>query len=238
VGQLIWSDTQLNQLSLDAEQEINKRLNSVIFLKFYLNTTPGQSVYTLPWYVRTVSRITWLGRKVDAVSWSDLQQLTPATAWVSPTVSLETGQGRPLYYAMHPTNPWDIRFYPCPNQAFGQGPDPYSPDYGNYCIVSAWRNIDYTYLDPTALLPPYIDRRTRKAYVLSKAFALEGKGQNMKAAQYYSQLFEFLIEEFMKINSGCYVGQKYMLDDGELSVDNFKYPKPILPSNFEIVNYV
>jgi hypothetical protein len=238
---LIWSDSVINQLAVDAEQQINKDLNgpggAVLFKKFYLNTLSGVSVYTLPCFVRTVSRITWLGRKLDAVSWEELRLLTPATVWVNPTTFLETSQGRPLYWALHPTNPYDIRMYPTPNADFGQGPDPYAVDLGNYCIVSCWRNIDPTGLDPTALLPKYVDRRLRKAYILSRAFALEGKGQNAGAADYYSKLYDFLINRFKLINSGCYVGQQYAVDDGVLTTDNFKYPKPIMPSNFETVYF-
>lgn len=241
---MIWTDTFLQQLSTDAEQDINKRIPSLIYYRFCLATTAGVSVYTLPSFVRTVSRVSWLGRKIDPVNWDELTYLTPATAELNANApdTIPSVIGRPLYYAKHPTNPYDIRIYPTPNLTLSAtAQDPYAPSpetaTPQACIIACWRNIDSTFSDPTSLLPNYIDRRTRKAYVLWKAFAAEGKGQNMKASAYYMKLYEFLIEQFIKINQGCYVAKRYAIEDGLLTIDAFRYPRPILPSNFERVIY-
>jgi hypothetical protein len=45
-------------------------------------------------------------------------------------------------------------------------------------------------------LPDYIRRRLLKAYILSKAFLSEGKGQNLKAAKYWSAKWEYLSETY------------------------------------------
>jgi hypothetical protein len=241
----IWSDAQLTQWSIDAEQDIEKRIPSLIYYRFLLNVVQGISVYTLPSFVRTVSRVTWLGRKLDPVNWDELTYLTPATAVLNDNQpdTVPTVIGRPLYYAKHPTNPYDIRIYPTPNLTLSSnsGLDPYAPypetQTPQACIIACWRNIDSTFTDPTSLLPSYIDRRTRKAYVLWKAFAAEGKGQNARASKYYEQLYNFLIEQFIKINQSAYIGKRYAIEDGLLTIDGFRYPRPILPSNFERVIY-
>ena len=237
---MIWTDAQLQQWSTDAEQDINKRIPSLIYFRFCLATTQGISVYTLPSYVRTVSRVSWLGRKLDPVNWDELTYLTPATAELQANApdTIPSVIGRPLYYAKHPTNPYDIRIFPTPNLTLPtNAQDPYSPlpetASPQACIIACWRSIDYTFSDLTALLPNYIDRRTRKAYVLWKAFAAEGKGQNIKASDYYKQLYEFLIDKFIAINQGCYISKRYAIEDGLLTIDAFRYPRPILPSNFE-----
>lgn len=253
----IWTDAQLQQWSTDAEQDINKRIPSLIYYRFFLGVTQGVSLYTLPSFVRTVSRITWLGRKLDPVNWDELTYLTPATA-IQETNGIEQPYpnsfeyvvSRPLYYAKHPTNPYDIRLYPSPNLTLPSNPidpntgspmDPYSPypetTTPQTCIISCWRNIDSTFSDPTSLLPSYVDRRMRKAYVLMKAFAAEGKGQNMSASQYYGQVYDFLIERFIAINQGAYIGKRYAIEDGLITIDGFRYPRPILPANFERVIY-
>jgi hypothetical protein len=241
---MIWTDEFLNQLSTDAEQDINKRIPSLIYYRFCLATTQGISVYTLPSFVRTVSRISWLGRKIDPVNWDELTYLTPATAVLNDNEpdTVPTVIGRPLYYAKHPTNPYDIRIYPTPNLTLSaNAQNPYSPlpetSTPQACIVSCWRNIDPTFNDPTSLLPSYIDRRTRKAYVLWKAFSAEGKGQNLKAGAYYKGLYESLITAFIHINQGAYVAKRYAIEDGLITMDGFRYPRPILPSNFERVIY-
>ena len=241
----IWTDSLLSQLSADAEQEIVKQVDC-LFHRFLLATTTGKSVYTLPNFVRGIRSIAWRGRKLEPASWEELTLLTPATAIVSegggptyPAVGNETSVSKPLWYALHPTNLFDIRFYPCPNETFtDSAEDPYSPSpNGASCIVSCWRSPDSSESDQTALLPKYIDRRTRKAYVLWKAFEKDGQGQNSLAASFYKAKFDFLISQFRRINEGAFVSKRYSLDEGELSIDNFRYPKPMLPSQFERVYY-
>lgn len=241
----IWTDQQLGQWETDAEQDINKRIPSLIYYRFCLAVTQGISVYTLPNFVRTVSRVSWLGRKLDPVNWDELTYLTPATAILSNNGpgSVNSVVSRPLYYAKHPTNPYDIRLYPTPNLTLlANAQNPYQPlpetaSQNQACIISCWRNIDSTFADPTSLLPSYIDRRTRKAYVAWKAFEAEGKGQNLAAAKYYKALYEELITSFIAINQGCYVGKRYAIEDGLLTIDGFRYPRPILPANFERIIY-
>lgn len=235
----IWTDDFLSQLSTDAEQQINKDIQC-IFYRFCLATTAGTSVYTLPDFVRSIIRITWRGYGLDPENWEELTLLTPATVFVAPGSSqnVETSQSRPLYYAMHPTNPYDIRVYPTPNESFlDNAEDPYSPaPNGPSCIISCYRSIDPTFTDPTSVLPLYIDRRTRKAYVLWKAFAAEGPGQNLNASKFYQQKYQFLIDQFRKINDGAYIGKIYGIDDrGLLTSDGFRYPRPTLNPNFERV---
>lgn len=234
----IWSDDFLNKLAIDAEQQINQDLRCIYF-KFCMATVTGQMVYTLPDYVRSVLRVTWRGRKLDPVSWEELGLLTPATVFVGPgdPGNVNSVVSRPLYYAMHPTNPWDIRLYPTPNETFSDtGDDPWGPTVnGPACIVSCWRVPDVTFTDPTLLVPPYIDRRTRKAWVLWKAYGAEGKGQSLLAAAYYKAKYDFLIEQFRAINEGCFISKKYAIDDGSLSTNNFRYPRPLMPANFERV---
>lgn len=236
---MIWASDFLQQLATDAESSINVDL-PVIYQKFYLPVTQGISVYTLPSFVRSVERVTWRGRALDGVSWEELQFLTPATYFQSLANREEASQSTPLYYAMHPTNPYDIRLYPCPNISLLDftGLDPYGQTANEpACCISCMRNTDTSGNDATALLPVYIDRRTRKAYVLWKSFEAEGKGQNLRAATYYKKKYAFLISQFTAINSGCYVGKRYMVEDGMITIDGFRYPRPMLPSNFERVYF-
>lgn len=234
---MIWSESYLNQLATDAEQDINKRLQKVIYFRTYIPIQQGVSVISLPSYVRGVQRLTYRGWQLWGVNWDELTELTPATVFISPgnPLNVETSQSRPYWYAMHPTNPYDIRLYPTPAESLlGNGPDPYSPSVNEpYCTLSCWRNIDSTFSDPTALLPPYVDRRLRKSFILWKAFEAEGVGQNLPASQYYKKIYEYLITKFDSINQNCYIGKKYSLGEGPLTINNFRYPRPILPSNFE-----
>ena len=230
----LFTDDYLNQLSEDAEKRIVGDV-PCLFHRFCLVTTIGKSVYTLPDKVKGVKRVTWRGRKVEYLTWDQFIILTPATVVLDDTRKIESTTSRPLWYTIHPTNIHDIRFYPSPDESFDGSGDPWSPSSGPQCIISCWRHVDST--DPTASLPNYIDRRTKKAYILWKAFEKDGKGQNLKASKFYENLYKFLISEFKLINAGCFVSRKYGLGDGIFGIENYRYPKPILPPNFERIIY-
>jgi hypothetical protein len=177
---------------------------------------------------------------LDPVSFEEMTQLTPATVVLGNANSAyneETVVSRPLYYAMNPNAPYTIRLYPTPNLTLpATGGNPYATlPNEQFCTLSYWREPDQILQNPTQLLPKYIDRRTRKAYILWKAYAAEGPGQNLKASMYYGKKYQFLIDRFRLINSGCFVGKKYQLGDGMLEVNNFRYPRPTLNPNFERV---
>jgi hypothetical protein len=235
---MIWSDQFLQQLEQDAGDYILNEI-ACLFQKFYLPVVSGTSVYTLPPQVKSILRVTWLGRQLEPLSWDELTIITPATVVVNSLTRIETSVGRPQWYALHPTNIHDIRLYPTPDMTFDQttsSDDPYSP-YVNepHCNISCWRYIDSSGVDPTAQLPSYIFRRTMKAYVLWKAFKQEGKGQNLTASKFYKGKLDYLIAKFRSINAGTFVSKRYSLGDGDNGIENFRYPKPIYPANFERV---
>jgi hypothetical protein len=234
---MIWTEQYLTQLANDAIQRMNIDM-PVIFEKQYLLINTGQSVYTLPPVVRRLERITWLGKKLEPVSWEELTALSPMTVGGF----IETSISRPQWYALHPTNPYDIRLYPTPDLTFDAasfaGLNPYAQlDNEQACCISYKRDIDLTGLILTAQLPTYIQRRTQKSYVLWKAFSQEGKGQNKNAAKFYEMKYQFLTSNFMKINAQCFLASRYSLGNGDTEIDNFRYPRPTLPTQFERVIY-
>src|ERR1035437_6234314 len=163
----IWTDSQINQWSVDAIGQIATDVNCV-WARECLQVTAGVSVYTLPDYVRTLRRVTWRGRSLEPASWEELQMLNPATVFLSlgSSANIESSQSKPLFYAMHPTNPYDIRLCPTPNESFTSSgePNPYAPIPNSpSCIIDYWRAPDSSG-NPIISLPQYIERRTQKAY--------------------------------------------------------------------------
>lgn len=235
---MIWSEDYLNQQLINAGEDVAQKVQC-LWQRFTTNVQQNVSVYTLPPFVRSILNIQWRGYYLDKANWEDLQILTPATVFVSPgnSENVETTSGRPLWYALHPTNPYDFRLFPTPSETFISDPsdDPYSPDSGPHCIIECYRSQDDN--DPAGVIPRYIDRRIRKAYVLSKAFRIRGKGQNLKAAEYYQAKYDYLISEFNIINQQPYVGKRYGLDDDSLDYNSLRYPKPTLNPNFERTIY-
>ncbi len=237
-GPAIWTDQQLSQWATDALGQITSDVHC-IWAREALTITQGVSVVTLPCYVRTVRRVTWRGKSLDPLQWEEFILVTPATVFVAlgSSANVETSLSRPLYYCMHPTNPYDLRLYPTPNESFNPtGFDPYSPQPNeSACVVDYYRTADDK--SPQINIPPYILRRTQKAYVMWKAFNAEGKGQDLKASKYYHLKYNFLIAQFRAINEGAFVAKKYAVDDGMLAVDGFRYPRPQLNPNFELVRF-
>jgi hypothetical protein len=238
---MIWTDDQLTQWTQDAHGQIAVEI-SCIWARECVPTTAGVAVLTLPAYVRSLMRVTWRGRTLTPQSWEELTLLTPATVFLDYTSTLNqtntNSTSKPLFYALHPTNPYDIRIYPSPNESFTVAgePNPYAPTFNSpSCIITYFREPDPTNSNPIISLPPYISRRTVKAYVLWKAFAAEGKGQDLDASQFYQNKYNFLISTFRSINEGCFVSKKYTLGDGMLDPQNYRYPKPMMGPNFERV---
>jgi hypothetical protein len=233
---MIWTNAQLVGWTEDAIQAIGTDVNC-IWARECIATTAGVSVVSLPIYVRTLRRVTWRGKTLSPVSWEELQLLNPATVFLEPgnANNVEGSSSRPQFYGMYPTNPYDIRLYPTPNESFltSGEPDPYSPVPNSpSCIIEYWRTPDATEVEPTVSLPSYIMRRTVKAYVLWRAFAAEGKGQDFQASDYYQKKYQFLINQFRAINEGCFVSKRYSLGD-DLSELNWRQPRPSLGPNFE-----
>jgi len=233
----IWTNAQLDQWAKDAIAQITIDIDC-IWARECVATTAGVSVIRLPGYIRSLRHVAWMGRYLEPQSWEELQFLTPSTVFLDFGSSANREiRGRPLFYALHPTDPFDIKLYPAPDQSFSVAgePNPYAPQPNSpSCIIEYWREPDNTHNDPVVSLPPYIMRRTQKAYVLWKAFAAEGKGQDMQASAFYQTKYNFLIEQFRAINNGCYVSKRYSLDEGGLlDPARFRYPKPLHGPNFE-----
>ena len=232
----LWTDTYLDQVLLDAAQDVNDNVNC-LYHKIYVTITANVPIVTLDPIVKKVLRVTWRGRKIEPISWDDLLALAPATAIVDPSHQVNTQIGRPQWYAMHPTNLYDIRLFPSPSESFTNTGDPFSPTVNeDKCCVSFWRNIDLT--DAKASLPTYIDRRTRKAYAAWRAFEKEGRGQSSNAAMYYKKKYDWLVEQFRMINSGCFVSRKFQMGNDDVQIaEQMRYPRPMLGANFERVIY-
>ena len=235
--QPIWTTQQIDQWKDDAWGQIAIDLNC-IWQRECIATQRGVSVLRMPEYVRSVRRVTWRGRSLEPQSWEEMQILTPSTVFLSLGSSANREIiGKPLFYALHPTNPYDFRLYPAPDESFtiSGEPNPYAPQPNSpSCIIDFWREPDTTNDNPLISLPPYIARRTIKAYVMWKAYAAEGKGQDFQASNFYQTKYNFLIDQFRHINEGCYVSKRYSLDEGGLiDPQRFRYPKPMHGPNFE-----
>jgi len=137
-----------------------------------LDLTPGTAIYTIPDYVRSISRITYLGNKLDPL---------PARNWRE---AFQPGsqQGRPFWYVYNNTGQNKIRLFPTPNVTL------VAPTTGLWdtsiptsCIIEFYRVSD----NDQFILPDYARDFTLKQYIGSMLYKIEGAGQNPRMAQYF-----------------------------------------------------
>lgn len=228
----IWDNSYLSALLSDAEDYIYSAVNC-IYDRFGLAIIEGQSVYTLQTYVKHIVRITYKGKKLYPLTFQDFCVLNPASAVVSETYKVESANSTPLYYVKHPTNFYDIRLYPTPSETIAAPTtNLFGSNISSGCIVSCYRTSDNTisYLQ----LPRYLIRHIKKAYVLWKAFAQEGKGQDIEASVYYKAKLDFLLETLKEINTNVFLGKQHRLGD-TFNIGQFVTPaRPVLPPDYEM----
>lgn len=224
----IWSESYLNSLLEEAEKVVSTKMD-LYWTREALSIVQGQSTYSLPPYYKKITKITWKGKKLDALNYDDAQAITYNAAVVSAGTRNEYTESEPRFYTFHPNNLAVIRLIPTPNETITPTglEDLFGADISTQCIISLYRSSD---LDEF-VLPSYVSRRLKKAYALFKAFLKEGKGQNLTASKYYKQKYELLLKYFEKINSGVYVSKRPALTSG-MRFTGGPPPPPQLPWNY------
>jgi hypothetical protein len=177
----VWSAEQLNRWLLQTEETFVNEYNCIID-RLALDIVSGTDVYLLPDYVINIRRITYRGIKLDPISHRDQREALDGL----------TSQGRPDCYVFNNLGQMNIRLFPAPSETLVSTQlDLFNPDViREQCIVefyAAPNGITYQ-------IPDYFRRRMLKAGVLKYAFTAEGKGQNIKAAKYWSAKWQALKE--------------------------------------------
>jgi hypothetical protein len=225
----LWDNTYLNTLLEEAESYISTEIDC-IFDRFSIPITTGISVYTLPSYVNRIIRVTWKGKKLWPLTFQEFCLLNPTSAVIDPS-AVELSSSTPLYYIKHPTNFYDIRLYPTPSEDLAEiSSNLFGSNIATGVIISCYRDQDNSV--DSLHLPLYIIRRVKKAYLLSRAFAKEGKGQNLQASQYYEKKLSLLIEALKVINSNVFIGKTRVLN-GAFNEGMYATPgRPVLPPDY------
>jgi len=226
----LWNSNYITQLEEDALLYITNRVNTVYY-RFLLAITAGQSVYTLPSYVRSIRRITCKGKKLDAESFEYISLLDPQSIIVSESTKIEAVRAEPRMYSLHPNNYRNIRFYPTPGVDFDATGDPNGAEIDTKVVVSCWRNVDSS--AAVTNIPPEIANKLIEAYKWWKAFAIEGSTQNIKASDYWKNKLDILMQMFKDINNKIFMVKKRQLQGGYLTRDPLA--PPVLPAGYRFI---
>ena len=194
----IWSDSYIQQLANDGEIDVVNKVNPLHF-RYALAVTSGTATYDLAVFVKDIIQITWKGIVLEVFTAQDVENLD---------AKYRTNTGGVRGYLWNEDYN-SIRFFPVPNETITGDADPNDPASGVYgstintkVIISGFRTPNIT--SASYSLPNYITQRTLKAYVCSRAFLIEGKGQNLTAAQYWERKYQILIQMFKSIKIKYY----------------------------------
>jgi hypothetical protein len=163
------------------EQSVSNDCNFLLD-RYELNVISGTQSYLIPDFVRSISRVTYLGKKLTPLPQRDFKDAFQSG----------TQQGRPFWYIFNNSGANTIKLFPCPNQTIGTGIDPWVADIPNCVIVEFFRISD----NADFILPPWSRNYLLKKYVGKELFSCEGAGQNLKMAKYMASQWEQWRSEF------------------------------------------
>lgn len=143
----------------------------------------GTSVYTLPDYVRSIKRITYLGKYLDPLTRRDQREAFQSA----------TQRGRPFWYVFNNIGLNKIQLFPVPDTLVAGVTNLWSvASITTGVIVEFYRVTD----NSTFVLPSWIKRQLLKQYVAAQCYRMDGRGNNLKLATYFEKRWALRKEEF------------------------------------------
>jgi len=220
---MIWTDSYLDSQFTAAEQSVSTDI-TCIFNRFSLDIILGTSVYTLPSGILGILAVSWKGEPIYPLEHTTLRDSAPYY------LPLNAGsQSKPYHYLRVGYGYSKIEFRPVPSESIAaDDTNIYGSDIANRVIISCWKVAD-----SSNQLPEFARRRLLKYYVLWKAFAKEGKGQNLKASDYFKLKFDYektMFKLAVDNVSKCIV-RKLSSIPIDRSRTNFP-PSPVLPARY------
>lgn len=199
-----------NQGEVDVSNECDFLLDRIA-----LDIVSGTGVYTIPDYVRSISRITYLGKKLSPLPARDFRAaFQPGTQ-----------QGRPFWYVYNNTGQNKIQLFPCPNVSITAVTDGlWDTVIPTQVIVEYFRISDNT----DFIMPSYARNFTLKKYVGMMLFSIEGPGQNLKMAKYFTQQWNQWKNEFIQLTQELHSAPRKLFVT-DISSSNWFPGSPVLP---------
>ena len=201
-----WTPEYLSQLSNDGEADVARKL-APIYARYSLSVTSGTAEYDLEDQTREIRSITWKGFKV----WPLINQ-TEAINVSGTYRTIE--KTRPDYYLIGSGGMKKILFIPIPQETISKD----DSNLFSRAAISTLVIIGYQRLpDRSSVsysLPDYLARRTIKPYVLSRAYAQEGKGQNLKMSAYYDRKYGQVLELYKSVREKYFGANRLNIGNG------------------------
>ena len=222
-----WDDDYLDRLAEEGERQIARELMP-FFYRETLAVTDGTPTYTLPNYVREIQSIRWKGKEIHPLHQREAAQINHKYL---------TETGEPQWYLRSPEEFQIIRFIPVPNETITAASTDDILDstvIEDKVVMSFYREPDTS--GAILSLPDFIARRTIKFYQLMRAFAKEGKGQNLEASQYYEERYNEQIRSYKALQSRYWASKKKLMEPSNITVSRSRLPQ--LAPDFQVTSLV
>lgn len=190
----LFSEDYLNRLIDECEINYSTDLR-VLRSRTSLAIVAGQSSYTLPVGTIGIEQVTWLGQRIYNVEQADTRE---SASFRPPPTSGAMSATRPWRYLTVGNGLQVIQFYPVPDTAISANNAICNTLTGvqELVIVQCMRIAQ---VDGSEIrLPDYLLRYIIKFEAMSMAYRREGKAQNLAAAKYFKQRFEFFWPKYRK----------------------------------------
>jgi len=220
----LWTNEYLADLSTEGEIQISTEV-PCIYSRSALNITGGTSIYELSQRFTGIISVTWQGFLIYPIFQTQLRNYV-----ISNPVEGDELTPRPSFYMRLGYGINGIKFFATPSTTINYDNTNINTQEGirNNIIVSGWCVADTT--SEIYRIPNYIRETLVRYYVMKRAYAKEGKGQNLEASAYYNKKYDKLLNRFKVITSQLYSSRLHGMQ--EVNYYSARLPRPQLPSNF------
>lgn len=221
---VLWSDSVIERFINEAEVDATDNINT-IWQRFSLNIIANQNTYSLPDNLKSITRMTWMSYAVNMLSQQEISLLSPTY--------MTQQSSQPRWATMQFEGYHTLRLYPGPSTSLpilsDQNTIYTDANLLNEFVVSAYMySEEYV---PFIEIPDYFARKTVRFYVMWKAYAQEGIGQNLKLSDYYGAKYVRQIQLDQEAIGMLNAGKKRQLTDIAIQRP-WKRARPILPPTF------
>jgi hypothetical protein len=214
---VIFDDATIQRFSDQGEFKFAADTDCIID-RISLSVVAGTNQYTLPDYVLNVRRVTWRGKWMEPISHRKFREgYFPFSA-----------QSEPTQYIYNNIGAQKIQFFPTPSETIAAATtNLYGSSIDTSVIVEFSRIPDYV----TFTIPTWFRRYLLKNYVLKMCFAIESKGQNLKAVNYFTEKYQALHDAYVSLLED-FINHPRNLMASSYPILRNRPASPVLPANF------
>src|SRR5215510_1780482 len=214
---VVFDDATIQRFSEQGENKFVTDTRCIID-RTSLAIVNGTNQYTLPDYVLDIRRVTWRGKWIEPIPHRQFREgYFPFSS-----------QSEPTQYIYNNIGAQKIQFFPTPAETIAAATtDLYGASISTSVIIEFTRTPDFV----NFTIPPWFRRYLLKNYVLKMCFAIESKGQNIKASKYFDAKYKNLYETYQLLLED-FINKPRSLMASVYPILRQRPPAPVLPASF------